>query len=311
MPVSHFILPEVQRDMMHSLKTALVILPSTALISIVCACGPVVDVLHDTDAGAATGGSNGTTGTPTTGGTSEPTGTPTTGGASNPTGTPTTGGSAAFQVCGSLSVSNLDAVIQGETCSDGSLCDGEPGGCFSMAGNNDVHAPAAALVTCRGGQAEVMKMTALDVPATGHYTSRNDGVTWADCETALDSALTGQACTFSGKSCVRKTSDACCVEGIQCGGMTSTSAILERVRLCAPNCANLKADSSEPVVTDCASAAAGDCQKILPCSGDFICSEIAGSAATNHAFTDSDSVNSAMWCAGGILVGGYGFTWGI
>ena len=303
MPVSHLVPAAVQRDMMHSLKTALAILPSTALISIVCACGPVVDVLHDTDAGAAAGGSGAANGTPTTGG------------ASNPTGTPTTGGSAGSPVCGALSSANIDAVTQGQPCSDTNICD--PGGCLSTARNNDANAPAATLVTCRSGQTEVIKMTALDVPATGLYTARNDGVTWTDCETALDSALTGQSCTFPGKSCVRTTSDPCCIEGIQCAGATTTSSTLERVSLCAPNCTNLQItwDPPVPIISDCAVAASAvaDCHKMLSCGGhiSFICSEVVGNPGSIHSFTDSDSVNSAMWCAGGILVGGYGFTWGI
>jgi len=299
MPVSHLLPAAVQRDMMHSLKTALAILPATALISIVCACGPVVDVLHDTDAGAATGGSGATNGTPTTGG------------ASSSTGTTTTGGSTGTPVCGALSSSNIDAVVQGQPCSDTNLCD--PGGCLSTAINNDPNAPAAALVTCRAGQAEVLKMTAIDRPASG---VRNDGVTWDDCASALESGLSGQACTFTGKSCVRKASDPCCLEGIQCRGMTATSATIDRVSLCAPNCENLQVTwvPPTPIIGNCATAASSvaDCHKMLSCAdGRFICSGMAGSSDSIHTFDASDNINSAMWCAGGILVGGYGFTWGV
>jgi hypothetical protein len=300
MPVSHWVAPMVQRDMIHSLKTALVILPSAALLSVLSACGPQIDVLHDTDTGVATGGTTMTTGdgTAATGGAAAQ------GGANN---APTTGGSAGASICSALSPASLDAVIPDQACSDSNICD--PGGCVSTATNNFA---AAALATCRDGQAQVITMTAIDVPANGLWTPRNDGISWTTCDAALASGLTGQACTFPGKSCVTTTSDTCCIEGVQCAVAGGTSGLLERVRVCSPQCTNLKTDTTVPAVTDCASAMAADmCHKTAPCSGNFVCWGMLGSDLPIAQYAETDSLNGAIWCAGGALVGGYGYAWGV
>jgi hypothetical protein len=63
-------------------------------------------------------------------------------------------------------------------------------------------------------------------------------------------------------------------------------------------------------VTDCESAAAADtCHETVACEGDFVCHR-ALPEATIDEYTDTSQLNGAMWCAGDVLVGGYGLSWG-
>ena len=225
---------------------------------------------------------------------------------------PTTAGSIVLQkpgspsICTALSESALDAVTTGQTCSDADVC--TPGGCASMALASG--STTAAFATCRNHQAVVIKMSLLDPSATGDWAARNDGISWSECAGALAGGLSGEACTFTGKTCVRTTSDSCCIEGAECIG--TTNSMLKRVRICSPNCTNLITDTSAPLVTDCTSAGSADaCHKTVPCQGNFICSGMLEGQEPVIPYAETSAFAGAMWCAGGRLVGGYPYGWGL
>ncbi len=209
----------------------------------------------------------------------------------------------AVSICGSNPTADL---TMGQACTDSDMCD--PGGCF----RDGAGGTQASFATCRNHQVQIIMMTLLDVPADGSGSPPNDGVSWTDCNSALASGLTGEACTWPSTSCVQTTTDSCCLEGAECvaGNSTAQNGLLRRVRICAPGCTNLKPDTTTPVVTDCASAASVDtCHTTAACQGDFICYGLLNTQVT--AFIDTNNPNGAMWCAGGSLVGGYGFNWGV
>ena len=194
----------------------------------------------------------------------------------------------------------------GQACTNDDMCN--PGACFS---SGTASSNAEALVACRNHQVQIVTMSLLDVPASGTLSPLNDGVSWTDCGAALAGGLTGQACTWPSKTCVQTTTDSCCIEGAECVPY-GTTGLLHRVRICAPGCTQLKPDATTPVVADCASAANVDpCHTTAAYQGDFICYHMIGDPTVTAYSADTSQLNGAMWCAGGSLVGGYGFTWGI
>jgi hypothetical protein len=294
--LSHLTLPAVQGGMTHFMKRPLVILPSVVWLSMVSACGPQVDVLNDMDAGA--GSASAATGGATTGGTSS---------AGNASDSAATSGGGVTSICTAFSRSTMDVITTGQACSNSDMCG--PGGCAVMTGSAD--GTESAFGSCRHGQAIIMRMSVLDKLAAGRWTPRNDGVSWTDCNAALASGLSGQACTFPTKTCARTTSDSCCIEGAQCT-LRGNDTLLERIRICAPGCTSLTPVSTAPVVTDCASITAEDaCHNTLPCQGNFICWGKIDSALPVVPFSETNGLDGVMWCAGGSIVGGYSFVWGV
>lgn len=277
-------------------------------------CGPRLEVLEGTDgkggdasaagapgdAGEANAGSSGagTTGGEAGGGSGG------VGGAGDATGV---GGKS---LCaGEYSQEELVAATMGQPCSDKDIC--EPNACASIGMPEESN--TATFVTCRNRRAQVVAMTLLDVPASERWAVREGAASWDDCESALDDGLSGDTCTWLQQTCIRHTADPCCLEGAQCSSfalLTPPEGLLQRVRFCAPGCTDVSPDSTEPVVTDCETAAAADtCHETPACEGDFICHRTAGESSVDE-YTEASGVNGAMWCAGGVLVGGYGLSWG-
>jgi hypothetical protein len=268
-------------------------------------CGPEVEVLTgDTGGESGSGGSGAGTGGTTAGGAGS-------GGAGAASGAAGTAGAAPVEgrsVCTGLDPSDLTSLQTGEPCRDLDVC--EVNACAGA-----VSADGTALfAVCRNHRVELTSQTLLDVAETGVVTALDNGVSWDDCEAALADGVTGEACTWAGTSCIGPSEDTCCREGAQCvqspTGMTETIGLLHRIRVCAPGCENLEPDTTMPVITDCASAAAADvCHSTPACEGDFTCYRTVG----DWAITEYDAMsqlNGAMWCAAGALVGGYGTSWG-
>jgi hypothetical protein len=293
-------------------------LTTAALVAAGSGCGGEVEVLTGdaggkagrggSDGGAGTGGAGtgGTTGGAGTGGMTGGAG-PTAGGSDGAAGTAGAAPVEGKSVCYAIDPSDLTSLQTGEPCRDLDVC--EPDACAGMVGGTGVGVFAA----CRNHQVQLIQMTLLDVPANTPVTALDNGVSWDDCEAAIDGGVTGEACTWAGESCIRPTEDTCCRAGAQCvqsPGPTTTEGLLHRIQVCAPDCENLEADTTQPVVTDCASAAAVDSCHVTPaCEGDFTCYRTAGDWVLTD-YEETSQLNGAMWCAGGALVGGYGLSWG-
>jgi hypothetical protein len=275
-------------------------------------CGPEVEVLTedagggagDSGARAGSGGGAGTGGT--TGGGAGTGGAGAVSGAAGTAGAATVGGTS---VCGAIDPNDVTSLETGEACPDLDIC--EPNACAGTVGGNGT----AAFAACRNHRVQLITMALLDVPANTPVTAVNNGVTWNDCDAALADGVSGEACTWAGKSCIRPTNDTCCREGAECittalGDPDSELGLLRRIRVCAPDCEVLEPDTTLPVVTDCASAAEADvCHATRACAGDFTCYGTAGDWVVTE-YDETSQLNGAMWCAGGALVGGYGLSWG-
>jgi hypothetical protein len=274
-------------------------------------CGPEVEVLTDetggeagtSDSGARAGsgggaGTGGTTGSGAgTGGAGAGSEAAGTAGAATVTGT---------SVCAAIDPSDITSLKTGEPCPDRDVC--EPNACAGTASGNG----SAAFAACRNHQVQLITMKLLDVPENSPLTALNNGVSWDDCDAAVADGVSGEACTWAGKSCIRPTNDTCCREGAECITFDADSelGLLRRIRVCAPDCEDLEPDTTLPVVTDCASAAQTDlCHATRACAGDFTCYGTAGDWVVTE-YDEMSQLNGALWCAGGSLVGGYGLSWG-
>jgi hypothetical protein len=200
----------------------------------------------------------------------------------------------------------------GLACKNDDIC--TPGACAAETAPDDESATSA-FVACRNHEVQIITMTLLDAPVSSLSVPLDDGTTWRDCASALAGGVTGELCTFASRSCLRKTPDTCCLEGMSCtpqpGDITSENGLLRHIRVCAPGCTEHEPAPSEQVVTDCASAAAVDLNHTTAaCRGDFVCSH-ALCDTTVDEFTAESPINGAVWCAGGVLVGGYASSWGL
>jgi hypothetical protein len=286
-------------------------------------CGARLDVLHETggarsgggsggalaSGGGSLGGSAGTTsmagGSAGTTGEMSDGGLTTTAGTSATAGVAGTGSSDAISVCGFEFPESVPALTLGQPCIDDDIC--VPQSCAGIGAPPDTN--VAAFAACRNHKVQVVSMTLLDLEPAEVPSDRGDGVSWDDCESALESGLTGQACTWPSESCIRRTSDPCCLEGAEC---LAPFGRLHRIRICAPGCSDAAPDAPAPVVTDCASAQSADlCHATPACEGDFICYRDLFDPETVSDYTETSQLNGAMWCGGGLLVGGYGLTWGL
>ncbi len=212
-----------------------------------------------------------------------------TGGASNTT---------AVNVC-DLSDSAAAALQMGQACAPDSC---SPGGCFSS-GSGPIG--TGSIRMCVNSQVQFVTSTKLDQNSDGTYAGTNDGVSWADCESALANGRTGEACTGNAGECSLTTDDPCCIEaGLGCSNSAGT---IIRYRFCAPGCTNVVPNNTLPTVTDCASVppTTSLCRSSNPCQGNFVCN--AGEGIATVPFTDSSvmGVEGILWCAGGNLVGGF------
>lgn len=284
-------------------------------------CGSRLDVLHEVGGSTSTGGS--AVGAASSGGAASDAGAASTGGGppvsggasqagapANGAGT-ATGGAGESQPNGGISVCTLpvpDSFLTltiGQPCIDKDIC--EPQSCAGMGAPSESN--VAAFAACRNHKVQVVSMSLLDAEPGTVPSSRGDGVSWDDCEAALESGLTGQGCTWPSQTCIRRTSDPCCLEGAEC---LAPNNLLHRVRVCAPGCEDAAPDAPTPVVTDCTSAREADtCHRTPACTGDFICYRDLSDQNTVSDYTETSQLNGAMWCGGGLLVGGYGLTWGL
>jgi len=274
----------------------------TTLLGIAGGCGQSLEVLHEIGGMGATAGGDENTSVGGTGAGGAAAGGTATGGAA--------AGGEAVSVCAVDSPSQLAALTMGQSCTDLDIC--EPSACAGMAAPTD--SGTSAFVACRNHRVQIVQMTLLGRTESDGLSPREGAVDWPDCESALDDGVTGDICTWQSKSCVRHTSDACCLEGVEClslGGLPPGHGVVHRVSVCAPGCTSATPDTTSPVVTDCASAAAADtCHTTPSCEGDFVCYRSLAEPGLSE-YTESSQLNGAMWCAGGMLVGGYGLTWGL
>jgi hypothetical protein len=285
------------------------------LLAVGSGCGPEVEVLTEDTAGAGGlddggGASAGSGGQAGTGGTTA--GGAGSSGAGAVSGAAGTAGAAPLEgtsVCGALVPDDVWSLKTGEPCRDRDVCEAD-----ACAGTFADHRTGM-FAACRNHRVELITLELLDVTENLPLAALDNGVSWDDCDAALAGGVSGEACTWAGKSCVRLTEDTCCREGAECAPRPGDDpdeqhGLLRRIRVCAPDCENLEPDTTMPVVTDCASAVAADRCHVTPaCEGDFTCYGTAGDWVVTE-YGDTGQLNGAMWCAGGSLVGGYGLSWG-
>jgi hypothetical protein len=283
-----------------------------SVVALGAGCGPQLEVLEPTDGAggevAAAAGTRGGSEDASAGGGAA--GTRAGGGAGVLGGEAGASGLDGTSLCnGSISPEAVAALTMGEACTDKDIC--EVNACASIGLPPDSN--TAAFAACRNHRVQVVTMTLLDVPASERWAVREGAVNWDDCESALDSGTSGDTCTWLSQSCIRHTADPCCLEGAECLSfalLTPPEGLLQRVQVCSPGCTDATPDSMAPVVSDCETAAAADtCHETSACEGDFICHRSL-SESTIDEYTETSQLNGAMWCAGNVLVGGYGLSWG-
>ena len=121
---------------------------------------------------------------------------------------------------------------------------------------------------CVDGHVQAITTATLGCPASRTAATTNAS---PDCASALANGATGDGCSWQGV-CSRTTDDPCCIETAMCSNRFGGSqAVVQRTRICAPDCTQIAADATEPAISTCAAASSAVAYYAVSCDASLIC----------------------------------------
>ncbi len=152
---------------------------------------------------------------------------------------------------------------------------------------------------CVGGHVQAITTATIGCPVSQTATTT---ASWSDCASALANGSSGDACSWQS-ACSQATDDPCCIEVAICADL-GVKTVVQRNRICAPDCTGIAADTSQPQVSTCADAAAAIDHYAVPCAASLACSQTGQATFVDITAADNATASGSplYFCADGKVV---------